>query len=87
MKKEIDELKVLHKARIIFIFITFILSIINMMFIHSTLISGVILGVDILIIVELAISSYIINRNSKILLERLRKIVKENSKNNSDMEE
>ena len=85
-KKEINELKVIRKERVAFILIAFILCIVNMLFIHSSTISGIILGIDAVVLVELTISSYILNRNSKIILEELKELVKENSRKDSQEE-
>ena len=85
-KKEINELKVVRKERVVFIIIAFILCIVNMLFIHSSTISGIILGIDMVVIVELTISSYILNRNSKIILDELKELVKENSRKDSQEE-
>ena len=70
-KKELDEEKIIRIVRLIFVVISCILSIVNTIFIHSRCISGFIIGMDVVILVELNVRSYVLHRNSQVLWEEL----------------
>ena len=70
-KKELNEEKIIRVVRFILVAVSLILSIVNMIFIHSNRVSGFILGMDVVILIELNIKSYVLRRNSKVLWEEL----------------